>query len=321
MIERAGRREEAGVPRLLARVAMSILCCLATMWTVPPSEVAARTGARPASLGAVNLLSGKASGYVDVVVEEKVSLRNPWVGKGRPQFSIRGRGRFVGFALVGSAAEQGGERRAYLGGRLPRSAGSKLFLIELGGIPDGLDHENVTITPGGYRLYLLTGSSGARITLRLPKHRDVLRLDHSSNTHYVAKPLESYEPGVAPHVHSAGGSARLQGDGLLFQAAWFRNDAHLATDHSACFWRGEPRLPLAQTTNCGDVEVYEPPGIQRSRGTIDRRHSVGDGLRLYYGDAWVSGQGSRTWGQSVNLESASLAGEVHTLAFWLDLGT
>lgn len=274
----------------------------------------------PVSLKGRTVISGDRPGYVDVVVERATWVRNPWLPGSKPApLVIEGGGRFTAFALVGTAAGEDVEPPAYFGGRLPPSGGAKPFFLELGGFSDGLDHTRVDIVPGRYRLYLFPGWTSAEIRLRLHNLRGKAVLQPSAPAAYVAKRMAPYHSETPPNVFSAGAASEIEGRGLLFQAAWFWNDGHALTDHDACFWRGEPRRPLAETANCGDLELYEPPGIQRSKGTTDGRPSVGRDFRFYYGDTQVERHGRRTWGQSINLQSAALVDDVHSLAVWLDL--
>lgn len=281
--------------------------------------VASATPSAPV-LGSKTVITGDAPGYVRVHIPRDLKLKNQWAGGDVSPLRVRGKGRFIGFALVEESSDQG--KDIYIGGRLPESAGRRLFIFQLNGLSwaEAPDHR---IHRGSYRLYLLPGDGPSKVTLRLPLEEGIKRLSPTEPVFYESRKLKPFPPYSSGlwNVYSAGGTQVLPSKGLLFQAAWFRNSAHVLSQHSACFWVGRPNQPAASTVECGSTELTDPGNLWADETVIDYRSSVGRNIRLYYGSWLPEGAGFERgrFGQTFNLHTASLVEGLDSLGIWLSL--
>ncbi len=268
-----------------------------------------------AHLGEVTTLSGSSPAQIRVRVERASTIGNPLVD--HSAMRIVGGGRFVGFVLAQRTTE--GPGVVLVGGRLPASAGRQLFIFEAGFVAD-TTVPDYKIPKGIYDLYLLPGGGQAEVSLRFRGPEDEIRLRPTNPISFRATALDSLQGNPGDNVYSAGGTGQIHEDGFLFQATWFTNSGHAATNYDACLWKGPPRQPWASLPRCGDSAIYEPEGGRAVQATIDYGNGVGDDLRLYYG-SWIASEVAArggTFGQSFALHTASAIESVDSLALWLN---
>lgn len=263
-------------------------------------------------------LQGRHASYVTIRLPEGARLDNPWLKRASRDISVNGSGRFVGFALVEDGAKP---HHVFIGGRLPESTDRRLFVFAAnGGFPDSISTRTITIPRGTYRLYILPGDGPAKIRINFSSPVSISSRERAAVDYKQRRMRPLLDSGL-DNMHSAGATSEVDSNALLFQASWFENDVHVATNHDACFWRGEPSRPEAYLINCGSTEVTDPGNLWSSQGTTDLRTSSGNDLRMYYG-SWIlhqSGFRRGAFGQSFDLQSASMIKGLDSLAIWLTL--
>ncbi|MGH9196051.1 MAG: hypothetical protein ACRD1T_09955, partial [Acidimicrobiia bacterium] len=125
----------------------------------------------PLELCAVTRIAGNAAASVDVFLREGAVVSTPFGAS--PNLQVKGDGTFAGFVLTGT--DSGTSGLTLLGGRYP-SPDSPAFIMPVPPYPavGGGSFEfiknygnQVTVPPGGYRLYLLTDGKDVEVTLRL----------------------------------------------------------------------------------------------------------------------------------------------------------
>ncbi len=272
------------------------------------------THAAPAPSGVT--LNGSRPHYIRISLPEGARLANSFVAQ-EGGFRVTGRGDFVGFALIQDSPRP---HHAFLGGRLPESSGKQTFLFELGGFADSISAKTIQIPKGTYRFYVLPDQGRASVTLPIKQPVRVIDKDPRPARH-KAIPLSPYASFPTSNVHSAGAAQKLSGAGLLFNAVWFTNDAHVASNHDACFWRNAPREPDAALPECGSTPMTDPGNLWASQGTIDYGSSTGADMRLYYG-SWMPSEGGfkkRRFGQSYSIQTASAVDQLDSLGICCSL--
>lgn len=275
--------------------------------------LAPTTQAAPARSGVT--LSGSRPQYIRISLPEGARLENPWVAKGSRAVRVTGRGDFVGFALVGDSPKP---HHVFLGGRLPRSADRRLFFFDLSGFADSIATKTIRVPKGTYRFYVLPGETAASATLAIEQPVRVLD-SQPRPARLQTTPLAPYATAATSNVHSAGATERLSGAGILFNTVWFANQAHIASNNDACFWRNSPREPDAALPGCGSTPMSGPGNLWASQGTIDFGSSTGANMRLYYG-SWMpleAGFHQGRFGQSYSIQTASVVDRLDSLGIWL----
>lgn len=208
--------------------------------TLPEAEREEFT--EPFELCAVTRVAGNSATWVDVFLRKEVVVGTPFGAS--PDLQIEGDGAFVGFVLTGT--EPGTSGLTLLGGRYP-SPDSPAFIMPVPPYPGvgGGSFEfiknypnQVTVPPGGYRLYLLTDGKDVEVTLQLDELEGWIDLAPERPADYglffpESRPLGG--AGVTNNMYSAGRSATLAGTGLLFQALWLDTDAHAAGQYVFCY--------------------------------------------------------------------------------------
>jgi hypothetical protein len=234
-----------------------------------------------------------------------------------PDLEVKGRGRFVGFALVPDDPEV----PVLLGGRLPKSSGNFHLLMPILGqiFHSGilqLYGERTTMPAGDYRLYLLPDGAPAtvRLTLRGLTGRTILR--PSSPARYVLETPEVYSPEQTPNYYSAGTVAALDSRGLIFQALWVRLNAHLEGIYHFC-WYDKAELEEQITTQVVPPQVQYGPGCAGPGGglTEDRRVDLEPHVKLYYEGVAPLPKGD--YGQGFYFATASVVRKVGHVTMWL----
>lgn len=259
------------------------------------------------------VLSGDDAGYTRVTFPTGVTLDSPLVS-GKQSFSVTGPSGFVGFAIVEDANPSA---PAWLGGRLPASGGSRLFVEKVGAL------ESYAIPAGDYRIYLLTEDEPAEVTFHFDELSGSVAVPARHPASYEAQLPDEYATTAAvPQLYTAGGSADIDGDGILYQAAWFEAYSHATGYYEACVYDGPPSSPWAVTPSCVapwvvNSNLSEDFAGGQGGGT-GATHLAEPGFHFVSHDSLTSG-GRREWGQSIHVSTAADLDSIDSLALWLDL--
>ena len=302
-------------------VAWIVIGFIATAGSLPTA-----TAGRPSErieLGRSNVISGDRPSALKVHIPESVKVGNPWL-KRTKDVIVSGQGRFVGFALIPDPVSD--RAVAYIGGRLPASAGDRTFFFHANSFPSANQEKTITIEKGDYLFVLLTEKDPVTVALQLKGLEGHVRASPTLPTTFEQTPMTSNDPGLGDNYYSGQATAPLHNGGLLFQAAWLETEAHVATHHLACFWGGEPPFPDRHNPpSCEMVPgVFERENIMRSQETIDPHPGVGTNLKIFYGSELVTPSKRKKndtfrVGQSYALETAAVGASVHDIAMWISL--
>jgi len=292
---------------------LAIISCLAVAFPLP---VEAEPGPR---LARVTFISGATAGAIPVHLDSKAKIANPLMNEG--SVVVTGGGdSFGGFALV---AENVPDREGFvlLGGRLPKSAGSRHF-IDIGGdwftfFPG----KSYSLRPGDYSLYLLPGDGRTTVKLTFDGLTGSTHLVPTETVSYASRSGEESTPITLGNYRTTTATSALDGKGLVFGATWFTAPTHAATEADVCFWRNEPRQPNSQLPNCGSGEVVEPGNLWGSSGSVDYGPS-GEEVFKFYSSSWhpfSSGfdKPGLRYGVSTSITTAVPPDEIGSLGFWL----
>ena len=219
MVEMIGLGTARRVAVVIAAVALVAHGMVAT---AAPRRCGARRGRAPIELCRVTVLEGHSSGYVSV----HLSGESPVTGE---TVTISGPGSFAGFLLVQDVPKLDGT--TILGGRAEDGPN---------------DHEFVCCSfraaPGNYRLYLLTESASATVTLTLsgqPQGRTTVTPSTPSKFHVGATHVSSTGD-KASQYYAAGATGTITGDrGLTFAGLWVGSSARLLDQTGRCVYFGE----------------------------------------------------------------------------------
>lgn len=273
-------------------------------------------------LGGWNLISGNRSSALKISIPKRIKVRNPWLSD-RKDVRVIGEGRFVGFALIPDPLRDNG--LSYVGGRLPGSANGRSFFFHAGFPADGNQSKVIEVEKGDYLFVLLTDGHPVTVKLRLRGLHGHIRAHPSLPTRFKQGAMKESLT-VEDNYYAAHATAPIHNGGLAFQLTWFETEAHAATYHLACFWRGEPPFPDRHNPGCEMVPgLLEREEIMRSQEEIDPHPSVGDDLKLFYGHETISPSKNKkrkdriNVGQSHVLTTASVSGPIHDLALWISL--
>jgi len=274
--------------------------------------------APPIELAGITRITGTKPGYVSVNVPKTVRLRNPLLGG--KDVHVEGRGDFVGFALV--PERPSAQDHTLLGGRLPESAGRRMFLFDVGSFfADSIIRKWIHVHKGEYRLYLLPGKAYAEVELRIDGLQGGLEVQATHEVQYKAGITKTKYSSPGHNYYSAGGTSSLGGRGLVFGTVWMNTALHGVTNADVCFWRNQPQDPAGYGPNCGGAFVIEPGNLWDSNGTIDHGAGTHRPFRMYYG-SWQPfesgfGKPGLKYGQSVVVQSASAIESIGSLGVWL----
>lgn len=286
----------------------------------PPEDLPSVLPEPVSACGSMTLTGGEAA-YLRVFFPEGIVLQNPWIS-GESNFALTGSADFVGFVIVEDVADP---PPGWLGGRLPATGGSRLFVERIGTIFESPD-PTYEIPAGDYRIYLLTEGAPAELSLTLEGLSGSLALPVRHPVAYDAQLPEEYEETApAPQLYSAGGTAYLDGPGVAYQAAWFDTGIHGATQMDACIFEGSPPDPWRSVPGCTLISIVsmgnQPPGMVSGEGQGDGGLETEPAFHFLSAD-WFptqSGWDERgEWGQALTVEAASTLESIDSLALWLD---
>lgn len=231
-----------------------------------PASVAAMAVDRPATarpqqaggneaivLGRQNVLKGRRSGMVEVVVPRRASLDVHLLPTRRsgpnPSIALQGRGRSIGFALapvdLPGDLKEGIVTAARFAGcrsRGCRPSGRIHQFMWPYGIGPG-PHRRV-LAPGRYRLYLIADHAPARISFRLRglRGRTSLRIDSAADVD-VRSPKVRVDLRGDRRVLSAGSTYRARGRGFVVSTLWAYGRAFAGGAWGLCSYRAPLRVP------------------------------------------------------------------------------
>ena len=295
-----------------------VLLCVAGV--LPSHARSAKRTDSPVELKGTTRIVGSQPGYVTVVLPEDVKLRNPLISD--DQIQVRGKGDFVGVALVGQgpASSRG---HVYLGGRLPQSAGGRIFFDDPRAFyANNLYPRWIHIHRGEYRLYILPGKGEAEVQLRFRGLPGEVELHPTDQVSYEAELTEPRHTTPGGNYYAAGGTGTLEGRGIVFGAAWLSTSVHAATYADVCFWKGAPDETSGYAPTCGTTPVISLDNGMYSLGTtVDPQAGTDKPFRMHYG-AWEPhhigfDDPGAEYGQSVIIGSASAMESIGSMALWL----
>lgn len=271
-------------------------------------------------LGADNVVSGDRPASIPVHLSEKAKIRNPLFAGS--DMRATGAGRFVGFALM---TRSDGYPRVWLGGRVPKSAGSEHFFLELGF--GTAPQRSYTLPPGNYLLYLLPDGGASEVKFRLHGPSGSVSIFPVKDAAYQLKyPDEQVVATGTPgnQVRSAYSTAAigwLGAEGVQFEATWFMADAHAATEADACFFKGKPPETTGDAPGCfalGLLGLYARD--TGAEATIDHGVAASSVFKFFYGGrvyGRTDGYRAGSFSQTMSVETASFIREPDSLALWL----
>jgi hypothetical protein len=278
----------------------------------------------------VTTIRSQTAGAINLHLPVDVNLANPWFGGN--DIEIEGPGPFVGFALVRYPLQTNTE--IYVGGRLPESADSRMFLEQ---VKFGQDlrplSETFHLNAGEYRFFVLPGSGPASVTLHLDELEGEAALETSTSTGYeVAFPnAELASPSPAELHYSTRAHGSLRSQGFLFQAGWFHADAHAASEFDSCFFDRrtamDPSDPATYGPGCATWSFGSPvqrdDGIRGAGGGPTAPKSTEPQLSLFYG-GWdttalfgLDSEPAGPYTAQLSLDSVRLQGEMDSMALFV----
>lgn len=262
-------------------------------------------------LGATNVLTGNQTGAISVTLPRPATIADPDFREN--DLEVRGKGRFVGFALF---QDEPGDRQVGLfGGRPPLKSRIPPVLL-----PHGLDSSKSVwrLPAGDYTLYLLADGHKATVSVKLHGLSGTRRLEPSDPVQYsVASPKPDYTSSVAPgeprNLYSAGADRELGGTGYVFDALWELHEAHAATEFMTCLYEGKPEGPAPYAPGCpnpsnNDRFIYDSTAIAPQ---------ADQGGWAFYGGGILSPGGR--YGMGGSITSAAAVYEAGYVAVWLTL--
>ena len=261
--------------------------------TAAPSRCGVRAGRRPIELCRTTVLKGRSSGYVTIHLSGESKVAADTV-------AVSGSASFAGFVLVEDRPKFDGT--TILGGRA--SDGAE-------------DHEFVCCRfqagPGTYRLYLLTGSAPATVTLTLegqPEGRATVGPSTPASFD-LGKTKVSGVGDKASQYYAAGSTGTVAaGHGLSFAGLWVDNAAHLLNQSGRCLYMGEvPSEGFAPGCPWPADRLWDQGG-----GVAPSTGPTTDGI---YGMTWPLAPG--TYSHGVYAATAGLSDHALSLTGWLEL--
>lgn len=287
------------------------IALLASGLVLPASAPAARPP-QVAQMAGTTVIRGHNPAVIPVRLPRPATVSTSY--HSNPDLKVEGRGRFVGFALVPDEPDV----PTLLGGRLPKSSGSHLLMMPVLGqsFHNGVLQnyaESLILPQGNYRLYLLPGSSPAKITLKLHGLVGTTELRPKKRIAYKLLRPEIFSPSEISNYYSAGSERELASEGLIFQALWLRADAHLEGVFHFCQNNDQDSLGGGQLPG----EVAYGPGCGGAGGgvTEDRRVDQSPHVKLYYEALAPLEQG--VYGQGFYFATASMIEDMGHIALWL----
>lgn len=273
------------------------------------------------ALRGVNVLSGDASGYVTVRLEQDAKINGHVSFRRRqgpnPGLSIAGGGRFAGMALVKEKPGGGEMNLVLVAGRFQdceavgcRSTDRPMNYME----PSddfGRAPRFMTIPKGTYRLYLVSDGSPVRVRFKLRGLSGRTAMSPQNETTVDQQPMKttlSAEQGQS--VLSAGNSYRLGSEGIILLNLALQAKEFKGIEYGACLYTAPTAPPreLSYGPHCsalmdaglvggyqisatptplgdsGRLSVYVTALFEYRKGSlpnIDDRHGAG----VWYGSA------------------------------------
>ena len=257
-------------------------------------------------------ISGRTTSAQTVTLERKIKFSGDQIAN--PDFDvIKGKGRFVGFALLEKTNEP--DPVLLLGGRLEGGTTadpSKPVELLLPYNTGSLILDDHSLPAGDYTLYLITDGSPATVKLRLKGLSGSAKVHPRAERRFQLKTLEesvAYPQGSP--LYSAGGAGRLSSQGILFHALDVRSDAWVGGQNGYClFPHDDSERPAAvkYAPYCG-----QPGGSQ----FIDAFVTPEPTRRIYYGATFPISSGA--WDMSVWHNAAAAIRSTEAFGFWLSL--
>ena len=293
-------------PRALARlltVATLVMGVVGQVGPAIPASAETSSARTPVTLKGRTVLTGSRSKMIRVRLTKAVMIER-LLAPNRADITVKGRGRFVGFALVQDTPKFDGI--SLIGGRLPKDSGLGNFYFS----PRGLDNASGSgrLPAGAYRLYLLADGSPVEVTFDLKGLQGTTRFNSPATIadYEVATPGPRLVDG-ANNVYGSGADGTLSGPGLLFDFLWTRHDAHVNTQYQFCLYKGGERGPSPYAPGCP---------------TSDEFFSLGDGVMSAgsYTSSFYGGGApfeADRYGQGFTFESAAAVDDIGYVALWL----
>lgn len=314
-----------GLDRSTANPLLMTMLRAALTWVLITVGFAAGTASAeprfPGELAAVTRLSGRGAGVVRVSIPERAKLLNPLVKPSRLQ--VAGRGQFTGFALIRAHPDDRGF--GWVGGTLRVKGASVPFVVPaaFGLAETRTNTKSYAVPPGDYLLYLL-GEGRSSVTIPFEGLDGQVSLSTSQPVDYeVRTPEVRLSVEGTYNFYTAGSTAELSSQGMLFGLLWYRTQAHLISRITHCFNDGDPPAEYedlyVDSGGHGDCAI---PNAGKAQEYTTRAGGVstGAGSHFYYGTAapWEMGfEDGGKWSQVQKIKSAALIEEVKALQLWL----
>jgi hypothetical protein len=313
MIKRsAGPGATTRARRAAAVAALIVLLGVPTSLGAPAPSLPASAAGR-ITLGHRNVITGDRTRAVSVTLPRPASIA---ISDPAPQdLSIRGPGRFVGFALFED--DPGTPKKGIFVGRPATRTRIQPVVVasEL-----QLSNGRYLLPAGDYVLYLLADGRDVSVTVTLEGLSGTRAVTPTDPVQYsVAMPAPDYDSSTAPggfkNLYSAGATRRIGEVAFIFDAMWERHDAHVVTEFMSCHYDHKPQGPAPFAPGCpgaapgGSRDVADSPRI-----TPD---AARNGALFYEGAVVAGGRGPFALGGSIT--SAASVTEVGFLGVWLTL--
>jgi hypothetical protein len=260
-----------------------------------------------------NVISGSRTGYTLVRIPGRASIETPF-GESS-DVSVKGKGDFVGFALVAADPQGGvhlddGYPAGVVGGRLPGSKDID-FVVPIGGAQyDFVKYyeDRVTFAPGLYRLYLLTSEGPATVAVHLDGLGGRAAFGVRTPTPLdVARPSSPVVADTTYNVYSGGAHRSVESAGFMFQGFWLGTNPHATGQYGFCYYANTPPPePAAYTPGC-PADDYAV--------TNDRNFMIEEDTKLYLEAVPFSGAG--TFAQGFWYATQSVVTDMANVALWL----
>ena len=265
-------------------------------------------------LGGRTTISGRAAAKIDVELPQPVRFSGEQISNA--DFEVtQGRGPFVGFLLLQQNPDDGNPV-AVLGGRLsggttenPNKPVELLLAYNSG---ESL-LEPDPIPAGDYSLYLITPGSPASVTIRFRGLAGSASFEPRTEANVVMKTLDenlAYPEGSP--LYSAGSSASLRSNGIVFRSISMRSDAWVAGQYGYCTFtedvQGVP-AEVKYAPNCPTASNKVSGSFNDAFVTPERTR------RVSYGAAFPLPEGN--WNVSVWHTAAAAIRSSEAFAFWL----
>lgn len=277
-------------PRRTALLAAAMITLLSA--GAPPSWSSPDTSPPPPALQKINVLTGAHTSYIDVRLERpaRLDLRRRSARPNGPNkhIEIRGKGRFVGFALRDLQSQRSGPlvvAGRYTSCRRPGCvAGDRLSTILPGEGDVRFDGSGETVPrylelePGDYRLYLIADDAKAKVKITL--------LDLVGRRLFEPKTratfFEAKTPEAQPQLsregssYAAGDSFYAGGEGFFMTLLLLSGSEMGQLDWGICNYRGPSAPPnqLAYGRHCSAVPLGAGFSGSLSTGDDERFSAV-----------------------------------------------